>query len=239
MRRAPRYRASIFSATAASKSKSGAAAGAGCWLIAANARPFGCTGATRGASIVSIEFLNVEQRRFSPGGHTGLTPSPPPLQPGEAVVAEADGVVLGWQARTILIWWLPGMIFVALAWLETRSPAVTAGLAAFCVGLFLFYSFDREVRPRSRRRRYVLTERRRLIASAAGPPPRPPRHIADGAVGRLSGAATIVLQLRLPGPKGEPRTLRIGPMRRPGDFRRSIDAQLDQAPAGGAPQPTV
>ncbi len=149
-------------------------------------------------------------------------------------MAEADGVVLGWQARTILIWWLPGMIFVALAWLETRSPAVTAGLAAFCVGLFLFYSFDREVRPRSRRRRYVLTERRLLIASAGEPSDWRPLDlaevaatrmedgIADRAVGRLSGAATIVLQLRLPGPKGEPRTLRIGPMRRPGDFRRSI-----------------
>ncbi len=180
----------------------------------------------------------MEQRRFSPGSQAGLASTPLPLQPGEAVVAEADGVVLGWQARTILIWWLPGIVFVALAWVETRSLVVTVGLAAFCVGLFLFYSFDREVRPRSRRRRYVLTERRLLVAATGDPPAWRPLELsevaatrmeeglADRAVRRLSGAATIVLQLRSPGPKGEPRTLRIGPMRRPEDFRRSIDGQL-------------
>src|SRR5258708_30463911 len=97
----------MFSATAASKSKSAAAAGAGCWLIAANARPFGCTGATRGASIVSIEFLNVEQRRFSPDGHTRLAPSPPPLQPGEAGGARAHGVGVGWPAPALFCWGLP------------------------------------------------------------------------------------------------------------------------------------
>jgi hypothetical protein len=180
----------------------------------------------------------VEQRRFSPGGEAGPASSSPPLQPDEVVVAQADGVVLGWQARTILIWWLPGVLFVGLAWLETRSLVVTAGLAAFCVGLFLFYSFDREVRPRSRRRRYVLTQRRLLIASAGEPSDWRPLELAevaatrmeeglaDRAVRRLSGAATIVLQLRLPGPKGEPRTLRIGPMRHPEGFRSSIDARL-------------
>lgn len=188
--------------------------------------------------MVSIESINVEERRFSPGGQAGPASTPLPLQPGETVLVEADGVVLGWQPRTILIWWLPGIVFVALAWLETRSWVVTVGLAAFCAGLFLFYSFDREVRPRSRRRRYVLTQRRLLVASAGDPTEWRPLELsdvsatrmedglADRAVRRLSGAATIVLQLRSPGPKGEPRTLRIGPMRRPEDFRRSIDGQL-------------
>jgi len=50
--------------------------------------------------------------------------------------------------------------------------------------------------------------------------------IADRAVRRLSGAATIVLILRAPGPKGEPRRVRIGPMRDPEGFRGSIDVRL-------------
>src|SRR5258708_36710122 len=217
----------MFPAPAASKSKSAAAAGAGCWLIAAKARPFGCTGATRGASIVSIEFINVEQRRFSPGGQAARASSSPPLLPDEVVVAQADGVVLGWQARTILIWWLPGVIFVVLAWRESRSLLVTAGLAALCVRLFLLYSLDRHVRPRSRRRRYVLTQRRLLIASAGDPSDwRPPEvaggaatrmeeGIADRAVRPLSGAATIVLWLRPPGPKGAPPAPPVCPMAPP------------------------
>ena len=159
------------------------------------------------------------------------------------VMAEAAGVVLGWQPQTILIWWLPGVTFVVLAWLETRSAVVTVALAAFCLGLFLFYSFDREVRPRSRRRRYLLTQRRLLIASAGESldwrpldldevaETRMEEGLADRAVRRLSGAATIVLLLRSPGPKGEPRTIRIGPMRNPEAFRRSLDAVLTP-PAG-------
>jgi hypothetical protein len=167
-----------------------------------------------------------------------------PLQPGESILAEADGVVLGWQARTILIWWLPGIVFIALAWLETRSVVVTAGLVVFCIGLFLFYASDREVRPRSRRRRYVLTDQRLLIAAAGEAPDWRPldladvastlmeEGIADRAVRRLSGAATIVLILRAPGPKGEPRRVRIGPMRDPERFRGSIDVRLGPRPAG-------
>jgi hypothetical protein len=165
-----------------------------------------------------------------------------PLQPGESILAEAGGVVLGWQVRTILIWWLPGIVFIALAWLETRSVAVTAGLGAFCAGLFLFYANDREVRPRSRRHRYVLTDKRLLIAAAGGAPDWRPldladvasavmeEGIADRAVRRLSGAATIVLILRAPGPKGEPRRVRIGPMRDPEAFRDSIGVLLGPPP---------
>ena len=183
----------------------------------------------------------MDQERFSPTGEPASTGDAPSLDAGESVVAEADGVVLGWQPRTILIWWLPGVVFAALAWLETRSLVVTIALVLFCAGLFLFYSFDREVRPRSRRRRYVLTQRRLLIASAGGAADWRPVDLgdiavtrmeegaADRAVRRLSGAATIVLQLRSAGPKGEPRTIRIGPMRSPEVFRRSIDAQLARA----------
>jgi hypothetical protein len=165
-----------------------------------------------------------------------------PLLPEESILAEAEGVVLGWQTRTIVIWWLPGVIFIALAWLETRSAVVTAGLAAFCIGLFLFYANDREVRPRSRRR-YVLTNQRLLIAAAGEPSDWRPldladvastlmeEGLADRAVRRLSGAATIVLILRSPGPKGEPRRVRIGPMRDPEGFRDSIDARLGSGSA--------
>jgi hypothetical protein len=165
-----------------------------------------------------------------------------PLLPEESILAEAEGVFLGWQTRTILIWWLPGVIFIALAWLETRSVVVTAGLAAFCIGLFLLYANDREVRPRSRRR-YVLTDQRLLIAAAGEASDWRPldladvastlmeEGLADRAVRRLSGAATIVLILRSPGPKGEPRRVRIGPMRDPEGFRGSIDIRLATRPA--------
>jgi len=121
----------------------------------------------------------VDRDRFSPSDNFEETAAAVPLQPGELILAEADGVVLGWQARTILIWWLPGIVFIALAWLETRSVVVTAGLAAFCIGLFLFYASDREVRPRGRRRRYVLTDQRLLIAAAGEPPEWRPLDLAD------------------------------------------------------------
>lgn len=162
----------------------------------------------------------------------------PPLEPGESVLAQASGVVLGWQPQTILIWWIPGLIFIALAWVETASPVVTLGLAGFCTGLFLFYASDREVRPRGSRRQYVLTDRRLLLAGAGEPikwrpldlvdvaSTRMEEGLADRAVRRLSGAATIVLELRAPGPKGEPRRTRIGPMRQPELFRSAIDGQL-------------
>jgi hypothetical protein len=168
-----------------------------------------------------------------------------PLLPEESILAEADSVVLGWQTRTVLIWWLPGIIFIALAWLETRSMFVTVGLAAFCIGLFLFYANDREVRPRSRRR-YVLTDQRLLTAAAGEAPDWRPLELvdivstlmeegfADRAVRRLSGAATIVLILRSPGPKGEPRRVRIGPMRDPESFRSAIDVRLGSR-VGAAP----
>jgi hypothetical protein len=160
------------------------------------------------------------------------------LEPGESIILRAPGVVLGWQPQTILIWWIPGLIFIALAWIETASPVVTVALAAFCAGLFLFYASDREVRPRGSRRQYVLTDRRLLIAAAGEPRRWRPldlrdvastsmeEGLADRAVRRLSGAATIVLELRDPGPKGEPRRTRIGPMRRPELFRSAIDGRL-------------
>lgn len=161
-----------------------------------------------------------------------------PIEPGEKVFAEAAGVVLGWQPRTILIWWLPGLVFIALAWLQFQSWIVTIGLTIFCAALFLFYASDREVRPRSSRRRYVLTDRRLLIGSS-GPPVawRPlaldgvaathmETGLADRVVMRLSAAATIVLELRALGPKGEPQRVRIGPMREPAVFRAAIEARL-------------
>src|SRR5258708_35845299 len=117
----------MFPAPAASKSKSAAAAGAGCWLMAANARPFGCTGATRGASIVSIEFINVEQRRVCSGGQAAPASSSPPLLPDGGVVAQAAGVVLGWRARSLLVLWLARVIFVGMAGLETRGLVVAPG----------------------------------------------------------------------------------------------------------------
>ena len=181
--------------------------------------------------------------RFSPTATEAAAPESPPLEPGESIIARASGVVLGWQPQTILIWWVPGLIFIALAWIETASPAVTLGLAGFCAGLFLFYASDREVRPRGSRRQYVLTERRLLIAAAGEPlnwrplnlddvvSTRMEEGLADRIVRRLSGAATIVLVLRAPGPKGEPRRTRIGPMRQPELFRSAIDLQLRPLPA--------
>lgn len=176
--------------------------------------------------------------RFSPTAIEAETSASPPLAAGESVIARASGVVLGWQPQTILIWWVPGLIFIALAWIETASPVVTLGLAVFCAALFLFYASDREVRPRGSRRQYVLTDRRLLIAAAGDPPrwrpldlddvasTRMEEGLADRVVRRLSGAATIVLELSAPGPKGEPRRTRIGPMRQPELFRVAIDGQL-------------
>ena len=170
-------------------------------------------------------------------------PAAPPLGPGERVRAEAVGVVLGWQPRTILIWWVPGIVFILLAWLETRSVVVTVGLAVFCLGLFAFYAMDREVQPRSSRKRYALTDQRLFISAADHPDQWRPvelaeisgttmeEGLADRAVRRLSGAATIVLVFDSPGPKGEPRRLRIGPMRQPEDFRQAIDAALRPKPS--------
>ncbi|MEA2646199.1 MAG: hypothetical protein QOE92_1282 [Chloroflexota bacterium] len=170
-------------------------------------------------------------REFSPA-------ATPPLEPGETVVAEATGVLLGWQPQTILIWWVPGAVFIILGWLEFRSVVVTVGLALFCVALFLFYARDREVRPRAGRKRYVLTDRRLLVGSpgpetAWRPLPlgdigatRMEHGVADRVVAVLSSAATIVLELRAPGPRGEPRRLRIGPMRRPRGFQAAIDGLL-------------
>jgi hypothetical protein len=168
----------------------------------------------------------------------GSEPAPAPLDPGEAVVAEAAGVTLGWQPQTILIWWVPGLIFIGLAWLEFHSLVVVIGLTIFCAALFAFYASDREVRPRSRRKQYLLTDRR-LWVGTPGPTvvwrPLPLEGIAttvmedgiaDRVVGRLSSAATIVLVMREPGPKGEPRRVRIGPMRRPAEFRAAIDARI-------------
>lgn len=182
--------------------------------------------------------MNVDPERFSPTLIDAEASTDPPLQPGEAVIARASGVVLGWQPQTILIWWIPGLIFIALAWIETASPVVTIGLACFCAGLFLFYASDSEVRPRGSRRQYVLTDRRLLIAAAGEPVRWRPldlgdvaatqmeEGLADRVVRRLSGAATIVLELRAAGPKGEPRRTRIGPMRHPESFRSSIDLLL-------------
>lgn len=171
-----------------------------------------------------------------------------PLEPGEAVLAEAAGVVLGWQLQTVLIWWIPGAVCIALGWIEFRSVVVTLGLALFCVALFLFYAGDREVRPRAGRKHYVLTDRRLLVGSAGTPAAWRPlavaeiaatrmeNGLADRAVALLSSAATIVLELRAPGPRGEPRRLRIGPMRRPHGFQAAIDALLADGalPADGA-----
>lgn len=157
------------------------------------------------------------------------------LLEGEHVVAEAEGVRLGWQWQTILIWWLPGAVFIGLALVQFHSWLVAGGLLLFCAALFAFYASDREVRPRAGRRTYVLTDRRLLVVQPAGTRATPLTEIAsthmedapaDRAVATLSAAATIVLQLRAPGPKGEPRRLRIGPLRRPVEFRAAIDAQL-------------
>ncbi len=177
---------------------------------------------------------------FSPASQTLDTPGPTSseqgwLDPGERVLAEAAGVRLGWRWQTVLIWWLPGIVFIALGQLEFRSVPVTLGLLGFCAVLFLFYASDREVRPRGGSRRYLLTDRRLRIGNGAAWRDVPLSEVAathmesgpaDLMVARLSGAATIVLELRQPGPKGEPRRLRIGPLRRPRDFRAAVDALL-------------
>lgn len=171
---------------------------------------------------------------FSPTASISAGEMSPPLDRGEQVVAEAGSVTLGWQPRTILIWWLPGIVFLVLTQIEFQSPIVTAGLALFCIALFAFYAQDREVRPRAAKKVYILTDRRLLVGDAGagtwrtidlsdiagtdmedGP--------ADRVVARLSAAATIVLRLRSLGPKGEARRVRIGPMRRPVEFRAAID----------------
>jgi len=156
-------------------------------------------------------------------------------------------VLLGWQWRTVFIWWLPGLVFIALGQLEFHSLVVTAGLFLFCAAMFAFYSSDSEVRPRGSRKRYVLTDQRLLI-SAVDPALAPrvvelgevgatrmEKGLMDRAVARLSGAATIVLEMRDPGPKGQPRRVRIGPMRDPDSFRDAIERRLDPArePADG------
>src|SRR6202165_2325270 len=224
MRRAPRYRASMFSATPAAKSNSGGA-GAGCWLMPANARLNHVSRATGAAASLSIKWFNVDAERFSPAAIAAEALESPPLEPGESVIARASGVVLGWQPQTILIWWIPGLVFIALAWIQTASLVVTFGLAVFCAGLFLFYASDREVRPRGSHRQYVLTDRRLIIAAAGKPPrwrpldlgdvasTRMEEGLADRVVRRVSGAAAIGIELRAPGPKGEPRRMRIGPLR--------------------------
>lgn len=162
----------------------------------------------------------------------------PPLEPGESVVAQATGVLLGWQPQTVLIWWVPGLVFIALAWIQFQSWIVVAGLTVFCAALFLFYASDREVRPRSGRKHYLLTERRLLIATTGAQvswrpvllndvaATRMENGLADIVVMRLSAAATIVMEMRAPGPKGEPRRMRIGPMRDPNEFRAAIEARL-------------
>ena len=190
------------------------------------------------------------EARFSPTGRDSSVT--PPLLDGESEEALAEGVMLGWQARTVLIWWVPGLVFIALAWYQFRSLAVTVGLLLFCGALFLFYASDREVRPQSSRKRYVLTRDRLLIGQATGRRQNSASEtavtwralplgdiasvtmedgLADVVVARLSGAATIVLQLRAPGPKGEHRRLRIGPMREPYAFRERLET-LCAAPNG-------
>jgi hypothetical protein len=187
---------------------------------------------------------NVATAEISPNPELDLAPlNAPPLEPDESVVASAEGVVLGWQLRTVLIWWLPGLVFIALGQVEFHSWVVTAGLLAFCALLFAFYASDSEVRPRGSRRRYVLTDRRLLIGAVDRQLPwrtvelsemagtRMEKALVDRAVARLSGAATIVLEMRDPGPKGQPRRIRIGPMREPDTFRDALEQRLSCHPA--------
>ena len=153
-------------------------------------------------------------------------------------MASAGGVLLGWQWRTVLIWWLPGLVFIGLAQLEFQSLVVTLGLFIFCGAMFAFYSSDSEVRPRGGRRSYVLTDQRLMIGALDRDLPWRPveldevaatsmeKGLVDRAVARLSGAATIVLELTTPGPKGQPRRVRIGPMRDPDAFRDAIELRL-------------
>jgi hypothetical protein len=180
--------------------------------------------------------------RVSDGGidarpEQALAPRPK-LEPGEREAGVAEGVLLGWQPRTIIIWWVPGIVFIALSQVEFHSWLVTAALAVFCVLLFAFYASDREVRPRASSKEYLVTNTRVWIGNKADTdawrevPLRDiaATHMEDGladrVVRRLSGAATVVLVLRQPGPKGEPRRVRLGPMRHPQDFRAAIDRQL-------------
>ena len=176
----------------------------------------------------------------------GISPNPPEkaplhepeLRPGESVLARAEGVRLGWQARTVVIWWLPGLVFIGLSQVEFHSWLVTVALFIFCAALFVFYASDSEVRPRGSRKHYVLTDQRLLIGAADRAntwrtveladvaDTRMEKGVVDRAVARLSGAATIVLELRDPGAKGQPRRVRIGPMREPDDFRTAIDLRL-------------
>ncbi|GAC1327711.1 MAG: hypothetical protein NVSMB17_02130 [Candidatus Dormibacteria bacterium] len=167
-----------------------------------------------------------------------ITPADPEMRAGETVLTRAEGVMLGWQLRTVVIWWLPGLVFIALAQVEFRSWLVTLGLFVFCAALFVFYASDSEVRPRGSRKHYLLTDQRVLIGAADRAQSwrtvelaevattRMEKSPVDRAVARLSGAATIVLEMRDPGPKGEPRKVRIGPMREPDDFRTAIDLRL-------------
>lgn len=178
---------------------------------------------------------NVATKRITPVA--GDAPWGAPLRKGEEVLARAEGVQLGWQLRTALIWWVPGLVFIVLGQVEFHSWLVTAGLAVFCIALFVFYAHDSEVRPRGGRRRYVLTDQRLLIGAgdaqawrtvelAEVNATRMEKGLVDRAVARLSGAATIVVELSDPGPKGQPRRVRIGPMRRPDEFREQIDLRL-------------
>ncbi|HEY8740967.1 MAG TPA: hypothetical protein VIN56_10285 [Candidatus Dormibacteraeota bacterium] len=171
----------------------------------------------------------------APGSPAGAGPD---LREGEAEVTRADGVILGWQLRTVLIWWLPGLVFVGLGFVEFHSLVVTLGLLVFCALLFAFYASDSEVRPRGSRKRYLLTNQRLLTGAADRDVTWRPIELAgiatthmekglmDRAVARLSGAATIVLEMRDPGPKGQPRRVRIGPLREPDAFRDAIEFQL-------------
>jgi hypothetical protein len=185
---------------------------------------------------------NVATAEISPAEAGGLGPTADPdLREGESITARAEGVLLGWQLRTILIWWLPGLVFIALGELEFHSLVVTVGLFVFCALLFGFYANDSEVRPRGSRKRYILTDRRLLIGALDRQVPwrvveltdiattRMEKGLMDRAVARLSGAATIVLELRAPGPKGQPRRVRIGPMREPDAFRDELEARLGTA----------
>jgi hypothetical protein len=179
--------------------------------------------------------------QFSPASEPSavarLQADEPSLSSGENVLADAPGVRLGWQLSTIVIWWVPSAVFGVLAWVEFRSVGVTVGLLVFCLLLFLFYSSDREVRPRSGSRRYVLTDKRLLIGTLGSgwrdvplsdiAITRMEEGAADRAVAYLSRAATVVLELRAPGAKGEPRRLRIGPLREPRAFRSMIDERIE------------
>jgi hypothetical protein len=190
-----------------------------------------------GAGQAVHKMVNVAEAPISPA--TGTLDFEgavlPALGPGEGLIATAEGVRLGWQWPTILVWWLPGLLFIGLAVVEFHSWIVTIGLTVFCIALFLFYAQDREVRPRREGQRYVLTDRRLLIVADNGgwreialgdiAATHMESGAADRAVAAISRAATIVLELSTPGPKGQPRRVRIGPLRGPVEFRGLIDAR--------------